>query len=96
MARNAESPVAAVELAYTRSVCAGVSCRGKSELRFVPAGVKIDGEVYHNELLIGALLDLRRLYPEGDDVLYQDGAPAPSHAGPASIDLPGPGRPTST
>ena len=55
-------------------VSAGVSWKGKTRIHFIDT--KVNSESYKNLLEIGLLPDCRRLYPNGDWVFQQDGAPA--------------------
>ena len=59
-------------------VSAGVSWKGKNRIHFIDTEcTKVNSESYTNLLEIG-LPDCRRLYPNGDWVFQQDGAPAHS------------------
>ena len=59
-------------------VSAGVSWKGKTRIQFIDTEcTKVNSESYTNLLEIG-LPDCRRLYPNGDWVFQQDGAPAHS------------------
>ena len=59
-------------------VSAGVSWKGKTRIHFIDTEcTKVNSESYTNLLEIG-LPDCRRLYPNGDWVFQQDGAPAHS------------------
>lgn len=56
-------------------VWAAVSSKGRSPLIFVPNGVKINKEVYINQILEGGLIPWTdELYPDGDWTFQQDGA----------------------
>ena len=58
-------------------VSAGVSWKGKTRIHFIDTErTKVNSESYKNLLEIGLLPDCRRLYPNGDWVFQQDGAPA--------------------
>ena len=58
-------------------VSAGVSWKGKTTIHFIDTErTKVNSESYKNLLEIGLLPDSRRLYPNGDWVFQQDGAPA--------------------
>ena len=58
-------------------VSAGVSSKGKTRIHFIDTErTKVNSESYKNLLEIGLLPDCRRLYPNGDWVFQQDGAPA--------------------
>ena len=60
-------------------VSAGVSWKGKTRIHFIDTEhTKVNSESYKNLLEIGLLPDCRRLYPNGDWVFQQDGAPAPT------------------
>ena len=57
-------------------VSAGVSWKGKTRIHFIDTErTKVNNESYKNLLEIGLLPDCRRLYPNGDWVFQQDGAP---------------------
>lgn len=58
-------------------VWGGISMRGKTKLRFVTQGVKINSEHYQKNILSPFISeDLKNLYPDGDGILQQDSAPA--------------------
>ena len=58
-------------------VSAGVSWKGETRIHFIDTErTKVNSESYTNLLEIGLLPDCRRLYPNGDWVFQQDGAPA--------------------
>ena len=58
-------------------VSAGVSWKGKTRIHFIDTErTKVNSESYKNLPEIGLLPDCRRLYPNGDWVFQQDGAPA--------------------
>ena len=58
-------------------VSAGVSWKGKTRIHFIDTErTEVNSESYKNLLEIGLLPDCRRLYPNGDWVFQQDGAPA--------------------
>ena len=58
-------------------VSAGVSWKGKTRIHFIDTErTKVNSESYKNLLEIRLLPDCRRLYPNGDWVFQQDGAPA--------------------
>lgn len=58
-------------------VWAGISKMGKTELKFVKPGVKINSEYYINDILKPNLeLDFKKLYPKNDFILHQDSAPS--------------------
>ena len=62
---------------FTKKVSAGVSWKGKTRIHFIDTErTKVNSESYKNLLEIGLLPDCRRLYPNGDWVFQQDGAPA--------------------
>ena len=64
---------------FTKKVMlsAGVSWKGKTRIHFIDTErTKVNSESYKNLLEIGLLPDCRRLYPNGDWVFQQDGAPA--------------------
>lgn len=50
--------------------------KGKTELRFVKSGVKINSSAYIDTTLEPFKSDLARLYPDGDGILQQDSAPS--------------------
>ena len=58
-------------------VSAGISFNGKTRIHFCAPGVKINS-VYYTEYLLGDCLlpDCKQLYPNGDFIFQQDGAPA--------------------
>lgn len=58
-------------------VWGGVSMKGKTSLRFIRPGAKIDSTYYVTEVLKPFVkTDLKRLYPNGDAIFHQDSAPA--------------------
>ena len=58
-------------------VSAGVSWKGKTRIHFIDTErTKVNSESYKNLPEIGLLPECRRLYPNGDWVFQQDGAPA--------------------
>ena len=58
-------------------VSAGVSWKGKTRIHFIDTEhTKVNSKSYKNLLEIGLLPYCRRLYPNGDWVFQQDGAPA--------------------
>ena len=58
-------------------VSVGLSWKGKTRIHFIDTErTKVNSESYKNLLEIGLLPDCRRLYPNGDWVFQQDGAPA--------------------
>ena len=58
-------------------VSAGVSWKGNTRIHFIDTErTKVISESYKNLLETGLLPDCRRLYPNGDWVFQQDGAPA--------------------
>lgn len=58
-------------------VWAGISMNGKTKLRFVTQGVKINSEHYQKNIMKPFIEeDLIRLYPNGDGILQQDSAPS--------------------
>ena len=64
---------------FTKNVMisAGFSWKGKTRIHFIDTErTKVNIESYKNLLEIGLLPDCRRLYPNGDCVCQQDGAPA--------------------
>ena len=62
---------------FTKKVSAGVYWKGKTRIHFIDTeGTKVNSESYKNLLEIGLLPDCRRLYPNGDWVFQQDGAPS--------------------
>ena len=58
-------------------ISAGVSWKGKTRIQFIDTErTKVNSESYKNMLEMGLLPDCRRLYPNGDCVFQQDGAPS--------------------
>ena len=58
-------------------VSAGVPWKGKTRIQFIDTEcTKVNNENYKNLLEIGLLPDCRRLYPNGNWIFQQDGAPA--------------------
>ena len=58
-------------------VSAGLSWKGKTRIHFINTErTKVNKESYKNLLEIGLLPDCRWLYPNGNWVFQQDGAPA--------------------
>ena len=58
-------------------VWAGISVRGKTNMVFVPEGVKINANSYQNLILSKHVRDISKSFMKGQDWLFQqDGAPA--------------------
>jgi len=67
-------------------VWGGISKSGKTKLRFIKPGVKVNAQYYIDEILKPFQKDdLKELYPNGDGILQQDSAP--SHASKKTIDF---------
>jgi len=57
-------------------VWAGISMNGKTKLRFIRPGAKINSDYYINHVLKPFIKeDLTRLYPNNDGIFHQDSAP---------------------
>ncbi|XP_074597265.1 uncharacterized protein LOC141852231 [Brevipalpus obovatus] len=58
-------------------VWAGISWNGKTKLRFIQPGVKINSVYYINNVLKPFINeDLKKLYPDNDGIFHQDSAPS--------------------
>lgn len=66
-------------------VWAGISANGKTSIRFVKPGAKINSDYYQKSIL-GPFLrrDVKRLYPDGNYLFHQDSAP--SHRSKSTCD----------
>lgn len=77
--RNMEPPTARRPPQHTKGVMAwaGISSSGKTKIRWVEPGAKINSEYYINKVLKPFIKeDVSALYPDGNFRFHQDSAPA--------------------